>query len=81
MKSQSVGSMVTLVMRAETMEQVDRVRRSVEEHYPGMQIMLETDIRSIVNNINTKYVMLADDLDYVSNWTNLERAVGNLLSG
>ena len=81
MKSQSVGSMVTLVMRAETMEQVDRVRRSVEEHYPGMQIMLETDIRSIVNNINTKYVMLADDLDYVSNWTNLERAVGNLLIG
>ena len=78
---------MTLVLRPETREQVDRVRRSVEEHYPGMQIMVETDsdmpgvktvkhISNIVSMINTKYVLLADDVDYVSNWTNIERAVG-----
>ena len=34
-----------------------------------------TDLRHIGSMISTKYVMWADDLDYVSNWTNIQRVV------
>ena len=33
------------------------------------------DLRSLASLVTTEYVLLASDLDYVSNWTNIERGV------
>ena len=33
------------------------------------------DLGSLASLVTTEYVLLASDLDYVSNWTNIERGV------
>ena len=38
-------------------------------------VTTEMDMSSVLSLVNTKYVMLGGDLDYVSNWTNIERGV------
>ena len=38
-------------------------------------VTTDMDMSSMIRLVNTKYVMLGGDLDYVSNWTNIERGV------
>ena len=84
------GPMVTLVTRAETRQQVDRLATALATHYPGAQVIVETpgveytghdNVRTVspghnmLDMLTTKYVLIAQDLDYISNWTNVDRAV------
>ena len=89
----SVSDLVTIIMTADTMSQVDQVTRAVWTLYPSLPVIVEThgkpvvssdnvrfvevgrDLRDIVDMVTTKYVLWAEDLDYVSNWTNIERGV------
>ena len=103
-----IGSLITVVMEADTEEQVmgpgfkikmmnclqvERVTRSLWLSYPGVPVIVETglaglgaragvrvvssgqDLGSLASLVTTEYVLLASDLDYVSNWTNIERGV------
>ena len=38
-------------------------------------VTTDMDMSSIISMVNTKYVMLGGDLDYINNWTNIERGV------
>ena len=37
------------------------------------------DLGSLASLVTTEYVLLASDLDYVSNWTNIERGVSRAI--
>ena len=38
-------------------------------------VTTDMNMFGIISLVNTKYVMLGGDLDYISNWTNIERGV------
>ena len=86
------GTMLTVVTRAETRQQVDRLATALHTSYPGAQVIVETpgtveytghhnNVRTvaaghrILDMVSTKYVLIAQDLDFISNWTNVDRAV------
>ena len=56
-------------MIVQTKSGIQLTREDVKTVTPDM------DMSSIITLVNTKYVMLGGDLDYVSNWTNIERGV------
>ena len=94
---QDLRQLVSLVVRADTREQVERVSQSLWSHYPGLPLVVRTSVQvklpgllsvgedvslaEVAGLVSTKYVVLADDLDYVSNWTNLARAVRLVSAG
>ena len=83
--------LVSLVFTGDSREQVERVTSSLWRHYPGLPVItrshLDLDLTGVVRVradlslaevgevVRTKYVMVAEDLDYLSNWTSLARAV------
>ena len=93
----SVDKLVTLVFRGESREQIERVTRSLWNNYPGVRVIVESDLdigmkgvhrvgkgksmADIAAQVDTKYVLIGKDLDYVSNWTNLDRGVRLLSEG
>ena len=38
-------------------------------------VTTDLDMSSMISMVNTKYVMLGGDLDFINNWTNIERGV------
>jgi len=95
--AKDIARLVTLLFRSESKDHVRRVTDSLWKVYPGVKVLVETDLEYDVNlvqtirrgqsyadigrHIRTKYVLVADDLDYVSNWTNLDRGVRLLSEG
>lgn len=90
---QRVEKLVTVVFQGSSNDQVERVTTSVWSEYPGVRVVVTgvgvgmkgvTSVETmaeLVGVVDTKYVMLATDLDYVSNWTSIERGVRLLSEG
>ena len=94
---QSVDKLVTLVFRGESIDQVERVTRSLWDEYAGVRVIVESDLdihlkgvhsvrkgrtmADIASKVDTKYVLIGKDLDHVSNWTSLARGVRLLSEG
>ena len=38
-------------------------------------VTTDMEMSGVISMVRTKYVMLGGDLDYVNNWTNIERGV------
>ena len=38
-------------------------------------VTTDLDMSSMISMVNTKYIILGGDLDYINNWTNIERGV------
>ena len=70
--------------------QIERVRSSLAQSYPGARLVVETGLASVAGvsvvgrgaplhtllaQVATKYVLLAGDLDTVTTWANIERGV------
>ena len=70
--------------------QIERVRSSLAQSYPGARLVVETSLASVAGvsvvgrgaplhtllaQVATKYVLLAGDLDTVTTWANIERGV------
>ena len=83
--------LVSLVFTGDTRQQVERVTQSVWRHYPGLPVIIRSpldlqlegvvrvredlSLAEVGEVVRTKYVVVAEDLDYLSNWTSLARAV------
>ena len=37
-------------------------------------------MRDILDQVSTEYILLADDLDVITNWTNIERGVSVMIT-
>ena len=61
------------------METSHEVVREVKAE--NVKVVRKTDtMREILDLVNTEYILLADDLDVVTNWTNIERGVSVMLT-
>ena len=88
--------LVSLVFTGDTRQQVERVTTSLWRHYPGLPVIIRShldlqlegvvrvredlSLAEVGEMVGTKYVVVAEDLDYLSNWTSLARAVRLLSS-
>ena len=93
----NVKELVTIILRCESREGIERVTRSLWNTYPGVKVMVENNLdidmegvksidkdktmSDIASIVDTKYVLLGKDMDYVSNWSNIERSVRLLSEG
>ena len=47
----------------------------------NVKVVRKGDImREILDLVSTEYILLADDLDVVTNWTNIERGVSVMIT-
>ena len=73
--------------------QIEQVRNSLAQSYPGARLVVETSLASVAGvtvvgrgaplhtllaQVATKYVLLAGDLDTVTTWANIERGVSRV---
>ena len=61
------------------METSDEVVREVKAE--NVKVVRKGDtMRDILDLVSTEYILLADDLDVVTNWTNIERGVSVMIT-